>query len=93
MKERYIKPMIYFESFSLTQTIARDCGDTHTGTLGESNHYDETTCEWDLGGFTIFFLTDGDRCDDGPDEPGDEYEIDAFCYNNPDGGREIFSSC
>ena len=89
MKEQYVKPGILFESFSLTQTIARDCGDTHTGTLGESTHYNETTCCWDLGGFTIFFP---DHCDDGPDSPDDEYEIEAFCYNNPEGGREIFSS-
>jgi len=90
MKERYVKPAIYMESFALTQTIARNCGDTHTGTLGESTHYNENTCMWDLGGFTIFFIDNG--CDDGPDGPDDEYEIEALCYNNPDGGRSIFSS-
>ncbi|MBR2806593.1 MAG: hypothetical protein IKE18_07420 [Oscillospiraceae bacterium] len=90
MKEQYVKPLIAFESFSLTQTIARNCGDKHQGTLGESTHLDEYTCMWDLGGFTIFFIENG--CDDGPDEEGDEYEIEGVCYNNPDGGQEIFSS-
>ncbi len=90
MKEQYIKPLIAFENFSLTQTIARDCGDKHQGTLGESTHLNEYNCMWDLGGFTIFFIENG--CDDGPDEEGDEYEIEGVCYNNPDGGQEIFSS-
>ena len=93
MKETYVAPALLYESFALSQTIARNCGDTHTGTLGESNHYNENSCEWDLGGVTIFFTMDeSGRCDDGPDDPEDDYEIDAFCYYNPDGGQEIFSS-
>ena len=100
MKEQYVKPLIVFEDFSLTQTIARNCGDTHTGTLGQSTHADEFTCTWDLGGVTLFFTEpkeEGDpypygTCDDGPDGPDDDYEVDALCYNNPDGGKEIFSS-
>ena len=90
MKEKYVAPAILFESFALSQTIARNCGDKHQGTLGESTHYDENTCMWDLGGFTIFFISND--CDEGPDEPGDEYEVEGLCYNNPDGGQEIFSS-
>lgn len=93
MKEHYVKPVVFFESFSLTQTIARNCGDTHTGTFGESNHYNENTCEWDIGGVTIFFTEDpSGRCFDGPDGPDDDYELEAVCYNNPDGGKQIFSS-
>ena len=96
MKEQYVKPLIVFEDFSLTQTIARNCGDTHTGTLGESTHYDEFTCTWDLGGVTIFFTEPDDypydTCDDGPWDPETEYEVEGMCYNNPDGGQEIFSS-
>ena len=89
MKDKYVKPLLVFESFSLSQTIARNCGDKHEGTLGESTHYDEDTCEWDLGGYTIFYIP---RCDDGPEGPDDPFEIDALCYNNPNGGQEIFSS-
>lgn len=89
MREQYTKPLIYFESFTLSQSIARNCGDTHDSTIGESTHYDENTCAWDVGGFTIFFP---DHCDDGPDSPEDEYEIEGLCYNNPDGGAMIFSS-
>ena len=88
MKEQYVKPLIFFESYSLTQTIARDCGDTHTGTLGESTHYNERTCEWDLGGgFTLFL--EAPRCEI---EMEEDDEIEGVCYNNPDGGRQVFSS-
>ena len=89
MREKYVSPAILFESFALSQTIARACAVYHTSTLGESTHYNESTCTWDVGGYTIFFP---DHCDDGPDSPEDDYEIDIACYNNPDGGDEIFSS-
>lgn len=99
MKEQYIKPKIFFESFSLTQTIARNCGDTHDpySTFGESNHYNEFDCQWIIGdgedALILFFV---DACADswaiGDPEPGDEVEYEGMCYNNPDGGQEIFSS-
>ncbi len=95
MKEQYVKPLIAFESFSLTQSIARNCGDTHSGTLGESTHLDEKTCAWDVGGYTIFLLyLDNSPCEggDGPESEDEVFEFDALCYNNPDGGKEIFSS-
>lgn len=94
MKEKYIKPVVVYEDFSLTQTIATDCGDTHTSTLGESNHYTIETCQWDANGVLVFFTeVDGSACDDGPWDYTDFYEINGYCYNNPDGGAEIFSSC
>ncbi len=97
MKEQYIKPSIYFESFSLTQTIARNCGDTHSSTLGQSNHYNEYDCQWIVGKgdeASIYFFVDtcqdaGEIGDPGPD---DEFSINGLCYNNPDGGQELFSS-
>ena len=86
MKAQYVKPLICFESFSLSQTIARNCGDTHTGTFGPgSNHYNEYTCSWDVGGFTIFFEHCYYEMEEGE-------EIEGMCYNNPSGGQEIFSS-
>ena len=86
MKESYVKPTIYFESFALSQTIAVDCGDTHSGTFGPgSNHYNMYTCSWDVGGFTVFL----EHCDY---EMEEDEEIEGLCYNNPDGGQTIFSS-
>ncbi len=89
MKETYLKPKIYFESFAFSQTIARDCGDTHNSTLGESTHYNEETCAWDAGGYLVF-LEGNNACEDDQLESIDEFE--AMCYNNPDGGQEVFSS-
>lgn len=92
MREQYMKPVIIFERFSLAQTIAYDCGDSHSGTLGESNHYNEYTCEWDMGGATYFFVQEGGRCDDGPEDPEEEWEGEGLCYNGPSGGTSLFSS-
>lgn len=88
MKEMYVKPLICVESFALTQTIARSCGDTHQSTLGQSKHADENTCAWDIGGYTIFY--DATYCED--DDPGPIDEIEGYCYNNPDGGVTLFAS-
>ena len=90
MKETYVKPALFIESFELTQTIALNCGDTHDSTIGQSTHYSYVKCVWDAGGVTLFFTTG--ICDDGPDSPEDEFEFAGLCYNNPDGGQEIFSS-
>ena len=94
MKESYTKPLIFFENFSLTQTIARNCGDTHSGTLGQSNHYNENTCQWIVGDSEYFFV---EACQDageiGDPEPGDDdIDIPGFCYNNPEGSQQVFSS-
>ena len=95
MKELYVKPSIFFESFSFTQTIAKNCGDTHSGTYGQSNHWNETSCAWDVGDFTIF-VTGNDACVDCQIDSQEEFaelEIGAMCYNNPEGEQQVFSSC
>ncbi len=90
MKESYVKPSIYMESFALSQTIAKSCTFAHTGTLGESNHYNEATCEWTVGG-QVYFLTSNTDCANAFPE-GEDFEIGAYCYNNPDGQGSVFSS-
>lgn len=95
MKERYVKPAIYMESFALTQTIARNCGDTHdpASTVGESTHYSPNACTWDIFGYTLFY----DHCMENM-TPKDGKTIDemlegaGFCYNNPNGLQTVFSS-
>lgn len=94
MKQPYVKPLIRFESFVLSQTIARNCGDTHNGTLGQSTHADENTCAWDMGGGdTIFY----DHCNEDM-TPSDEISMEelladmGYCYNNPSGLQTVFSS-
>ena len=85
MKETYVKPAICMESFALSQSVAYYCGDLHQSTTGHSTHYNENTCTWDLGDFTLFF----GHCDIEMDE---EEEVEGICYNNPDGGQTVFSS-
>ncbi len=97
MKEQYVKPLIVYENFSLTQNIAIDCGDTHDSTLGQSNHLSPDTCNWIQGeGDDAVILFYVDQCEDsvviGDPEPGDELDIEGYCYNNPDGGVSLFSS-
>jgi len=93
VKETYIKPVFYYESFGLTQSIAKACEMHHTDTLGNSNHYSELTCEWDFDGETMFFITGLNAdCDDGPDPEDEEFDFGGLCYNNPDGQGTIFSS-
>lgn len=95
MKESYVKPMILFESFALTQTIARQCsgGDP----VANSNHYSENTgCSYDVGGITVFydpFCELDMHLEEGSDITLDEI-LDEFgvCYNNPENGYQVFSS-
>ena len=86
MKENYVKPKLLLESFTLSQTIAESCGASHDSTLGEPTHYDATTCEWDVGGFTLFF----EHCDLNMEDFNNNYE--TLCYGNPNGGQTVFSS-
>ena len=102
MKENYVKPMIFCENFMLSQTIARNCGDDHTSTFGESNHYSETACQWKVDETIMIFANNG--CNYPTEEmyQGDPdllellinslIEDKGFCYNNPDSGQQLFSS-
>lgn len=99
MKERYVKPQLLFESFSLSQTIAKDCGVVHGSPLGEATHYSVYNCMWDVGGYTVFFDHCGDEQvpmpEEGEYEDIYEYVAEVFgveCYNNPGGGQMVFSS-
>lgn len=89
MREPYEKPTILFESFALSQSIAKNCGDTHDSSFGESTHYNENTCTWDMGYMTLFLTTTTVECELDMDEFG---EFEGVCYNNPDDGQQVFSS-
>lgn len=98
MKEEYIKPILMFETFTLSQTIAKNCGDTHTSSsFGESNHYNENTCQWVMGEFLVFMNTGCDIETTGDPEM-DALLLDSLlaeygaCYNNPENGQPVFSS-
>ncbi len=96
MKETYLKPKIYFESFALSQTIARQC--TGGDAAAASNHYSENTgCSYDIGDITVFYEKNGCEMDMELDPDAgitlDELlEEFGVCYNNPEGGYQVFSS-
>lgn len=83
MKSTYTKPFLALESFTLTQTIARDCADSIP--KDQVNFNDIATCVWDLGGGTTVFVA-GKTC------TLDGEQMGFACYNNPGEGNYIFRS-
>ena len=82
MKRAYAKPVLCIERFTLTQTIARNCGDNLDFSM--ATHTTKESCGWDIGGIEIF--VDSYICD----FPVREW--DGVCYNAPAGGFNVFSS-
>lgn len=82
MKRNYTKPMLTVELFSLTQSVARDCGTTIP--KDQFNHSNPNTCAWDIAGTTIFIA--GSHC------MIDGENMGYGCYNNPGEGNYIFHS-
>ena len=83
MKNKYVKPTLAVEMFSLTQAIARDCGDNIP--QSQLNANDAQTCRWDLGGGASVFIV-GRHC------TIDGTTMEYVCYNNPSEGNAIFRS-
>lgn len=88
MKEKYVKPSMIIERFTLTSTIANNCADfiqKEYLTLSTKG-----SCGWNIGGgFTVFerapvcMIESNDWVTDSGD---------IICYNNPVGGANIFGS-
>ena len=83
MKSKYVKPTLAVEMFSLTQSIARDCGDSIPPSQLTSG--DPHNCYWDLGGGNTVFITPSPCSIDGD-------KMGYVCYNNPSEGNYIFRS-
>ena len=83
MKKAYQKPMLIVERFTLSQTIAHNCGKNLDFSM--ATHATIETCGWDIGGFEIFM--DGTICDN---VLGDFDGI--ACYNAPANGYNVFNS-
>ena len=87
MKRVYEKPGIYVENFSLSQSIARKCRAAEDSTLGVPNYSEPGSCGWDMGNLVIW--TDAkSKCDLFMDA---DTPFEGVCYNNPDGGTNIFT--
>ena len=83
MKANYTKPMLAVELFSLSQSVARDCGDSIP--KDQLNFSDPGKCVWDMGGGTTVFVA-GSTC------VLDGEQMGYGCYNNPSEGNFIFRS-
>lgn len=80
MKKAYKKPVLIVEQFTLSQTIAQGCGQTHF-----ANFVRLSTCGWEIApGFVVF--SQYPQCNF-PTE-----EFDGVCYNAPEAGMNVFHS-
>lgn len=90
MKKTYVKPTINLESFVLTQSIAHDCGDNLTFSYATLKY--KGSCGWDLTGLgdpnsgMVLFMNDQSVCS------LPTASIEGVCYNNPQGGYNVFNS-
>jgi len=92
MKQTYVKPKIFVERFSLTQSIAVNCGiPASVGTMGNNLHSDPYSCMWDFGSVTAF-MESGTGCASAYDQIAEGEDIDGYCYNNPTADMAVFGS-
>lgn len=94
MKKVYTKPVLMMEDFTLSQTIAHNCGDNIKDSWNQATLKYKGTCGWDSlldadgDGYTDILFTGAPACNT---EVGAD-EFVGVCYNNPSGGFNIFNS-
>jgi len=91
MKERYVKPIVMVERFSLAQSIAVSCGAPVGNDFGP-NSTSATTCTWTADSVDLFIAGITNGCWLGPESEDEDYVVDGYCYNNPDDMFAMFSS-
>lgn len=95
MKKIYTKPVLHMEDFTLSQSIAHNCGDGLD--WNQANLKYKSTCGWNTGldanydgsideQDVIFVSSDACNTKVG------ENDFVGVCYNNPDGGLNVFNS-
>ena len=89
MKKVYEKPMVRLDYFTLSQSVAVDCGYSDDKYTGFPTHRDKNSCGWNNGITGEVYWTSTPACSDAYLELEDVGEV---CYNNPDGGKAVFSS-
>ena len=89
MKQTYVKPVLVMENFTLNQSIAHNCGDNLDFSQGTLK--DKSTCGWIIGDVdyngtvdTVFMSRPSCSI------LTENYE--GVCYNNPEGGYNVFNS-
>ena len=85
MKNQYVKPVLVIENFTLSQSIAYNCGKSLN--WNQATTKDVNSCGWNTGfPGEVVFMVPSSVCN-----VKDE-DFDGVCYNNPDGGINVFSS-
>lgn len=91
MKEKYIKPRIIVERFTLTQSIAANCAvNASNSTIGTPKSADAHSCVWEVGGFAFFLENSTVNCLN--DVGATDDVLNGYCYNNPTPATALFSS-
>jgi hypothetical protein len=82
MKKEYSKPIVVFESFSMSTNIAGDCEN-------KIDNQSKGTCAYfSSGGIALFTAAMVNICD----FTASDGKADGFCYHVPEGGPNIFNS-
>lgn len=87
MKEKYTKPVLRMEMFTLTQNIAQTCGSFEGSTVGRPTSGDSNSCGWDMGNAIVW--VEAPACT--MPWPADG-EFAGVCLHNPNGGVTVFGS-
>lgn len=90
MKEKYMKPHIRIEYFSLNQSVATSCGWNSNDYYGKPGHGDPYSCTWTEITGDVYWATPA-ACGEENVVSGD-LEIGEGCYNAPSGSQQIFAS-
>lgn len=90
MKKVYTKPVLMMEDFTLSQSIAHNCGDNLDWNHASLKY--KGSCGWDVDQdkgttYDVYFM-DGQNVCSIPTLG----EVEGACYNNPNGGFNIFNS-
>ena len=85
MKNQYVKPVLVIENFTLSQSIAYNCGENLD--WNQATTKDAYSCGWNTGfPGDVVFMESTNGCN-----VRDE-DFEGVCYNNPEGGINVFSS-
>lgn len=83
MKKAYKKPVLLVECFTLSQTIAHNCGENLDFSMGTLK--DKNSCGWRVAGGKVLFI-DPTICS----LPMENFF--GVCYHAPEGGYNVFQS-
>ena len=94
MKKVYTKPVLMMEDFTLSQTIAHNCGDNLN--FSEATLKYKESCGWNVGDVNFDGIVDvvfntARACSIKADETYSDGFV-SVCYNNPGSGYNIFNS-